>query len=100
MIITHEEMTIGREFGELQIVFLAGIPVLHCNITEWSPSIYKKCKRIWSQVITHLVESGCTKVYSVIDDDADPMTHKWQGLFGLSPIIKQDGKTIYCMEIK
>lgn len=100
MIFTQQEMSIGREFGELRIQFIAGVPILHCNITTWSPTIYKKCKRIWSQVITNLVNQGCNKVYSVIANDADPMIHKWQRLFGLRPMLTQNGLTVYCMEIK
>lgn len=51
----------------------------HCNVTRWTPSIYKEFLQIWINLLDSLRSRGFDKIYTGVDNEK---LLKFVGMFG------------------
>jgi hypothetical protein len=57
--------------------------IMHMDCQEWSPSVYKRYKKIWeNKIIPHLKRSNIKEVYGLCED---LKAVKFNKLFGVIP---------------
>jgi hypothetical protein len=66
------------EDGEVLAEYAHDVVFIHCNITNWSLSTYKKCNRLLPSILAQLDEP-C--VFTLIPS-GDSKLYKWQTMFG------------------
>lgn len=68
---------------------------LHAEYTgdKFTKSTYSEFLSIWVDVIEGLQGKGVTEVFSLVPRDSNTM--KWQGLFGLSPLVEFEDAILY-----
>lgn len=95
LLATHGKVTLEAEINKTGAVFL------HVNpdpSLKWTKNLYKEWLHIWSQVIDQMKELGISEVFSLIPKD-DPKVNKFQGVFGLTPLVEFEDVTLYRMVI-
>jgi hypothetical protein len=87
--IRNEEI-INNDEGRLRIQWVNELPFIHLQLYVWSPSAFKKYKRIWSNLLKDLGTKGVPCVFVMIPDDDEKLYH-FEEMFGFKEAEHGDG---------
>lgn len=65
---------------------------IHCDVLEWSKSIYKELINQWGEVIEELYKAGVDEVYAIIPEESRN-TQKFAEMFGFENSFVVDYET-------
>lgn len=89
---------IETPYGRLGAQAVDGRLWVHCDIWEWSKDVYKDCQKQWTRLLEHFRQHGIKRIFSAIPEQ-DPLVNKWQKLWGMKEVARDQGFVFYEKEL-
>jgi hypothetical protein len=86
----YYEDVINNEDGRLRIQWVNDLAFIHLQLYNWTPSAFKKYKRIWSEFLKDLSNKDVPCVFVLIPDDDEKLYH-FEQMFGFEEAEHGDG---------
>lgn len=75
-----------------------GMLFAHCEVKQWSKSIYKQHLQIWYNILNQLEDKGVTHLHTMLSVN-DNKALKYNMMMGFTPVYQTDSYVICMMEI-